>query len=68
MRPCFEARRSDIAFLGFGENGHIGFNDPHEADFADPYAVRRVTLDERCRRQQVGEGHFPDLASVPERP
>jgi glucosamine-6-phosphate deaminase len=55
----------DIAFLGFGENGHIGFNDPHEADFADPYAVRRVTLDEMCRRQQVGEGHFPDLASVP---
>jgi glucosamine-6-phosphate deaminase len=55
----------DIAFLGFGENGHIGFNDRHEANFADPYAVRRVTLDERCRRQQVGEGHFPDLASVP---
>jgi glucosamine-6-phosphate deaminase len=55
----------DIAFLGFGENGHIGFNDPHEANFADPYAVRRVTLDERCRQQQVGEGHFPDLASVP---
>lgn len=55
----------DIAFLGFGENGHIGFNEPHEADFADPYAVRRVTLDERSRRQQVGEGHFPDLASVP---
>ena len=55
----------DIAFLGFGENGHIGFNDPHEANFADPYAVRRVTLDDRCRRQQVDEGHFPDLASVP---
>ena len=56
----------DIAFLGFGENGHIGFNDPHEANFADPLAVRPVTLDERCRRQQVGEGHFPDLASVPQ--
>ncbi len=55
----------DVAFLGFGENGHIGFNDPHEADFADPEAVRKVTLDEKCRRQQVGEGHFPDLASVP---
>jgi glucosamine-6-phosphate deaminase len=55
----------DVAFLGFGENGHIGFNDPHEADFADPQAVRRVTLDEKCRRQQVGEGHFPDLAAVP---
>jgi glucosamine-6-phosphate deaminase len=59
------AQPIDLAFLGFGENGHIGFNDPHEADFADPHAVRRVTLDQKCRRQQVGEGHFPDLASVP---
>lgn len=59
------AKPIDIAFLGFGENGHIGFNDPHEADFADPYPVRRVTLDEQCRRQQVGEGHFPDIESVP---
>ena len=58
-------RPIDLAFVGFGENGHIGFNDPHEADFADPLAVRRVSLDEKCRRQQVGEGHFPDLQSVP---
>ena len=55
----------DISFLGFGENGHIGFNDPHEADFHDPLAVRVVTLDERCRLQQVGEGHFPNLEAVP---
>jgi len=55
----------DISFLGIGENGHIGFNDPHEADFHDPYNVRVVTLDERCRLQQVGEGHWPALASVP---
>jgi glucosamine-6-phosphate deaminase len=59
------ARPVDLAFVGFGENGHIGFNDPHEADFADPLPVRRVTLDEKCRRQQVGEGHFPDLDAVP---
>jgi glucosamine-6-phosphate deaminase len=56
----------DVCFLGFGENGHIAFNDPHEADFHDPYLVRRVTLDEKCRLQQVGEGHFPGLAAVPE--
>src|SRR5262249_3406517 len=24
-----------------------------------------VTLDETCRRQQVGEGHFPNLDEVP---
>jgi glucosamine-6-phosphate deaminase len=57
--------RIDISFLGIGENGHIGFNDPHMADFADPEKVKVVTLDEKCRLQQVGEGHWPNLASVP---
>lgn len=55
----------DISFLGFGENGHIGFNDPHEADFQDPHLVKSVTLDERCRLQQVNEGHWPDMNAVP---
>lgn len=55
----------DLAFVGFGENGHIAFNDPHEADFNDPATVRRATLDEACRLQQVGEGHFNALESVP---
>lgn len=55
----------DICFIGFGENGHIAFNDPGVADFHDPLAVKRVTMDERCRRQQVGEGHFPTLEAMP---
>jgi glucosamine-6-phosphate deaminase len=55
----------DLAFVGFGENGHIAFNDPPVADFKDPAAVKIVTLDEVCRRQQAGEGHFADVASVP---
>lgn len=55
----------DLAFVGFGENGHIAFNDPPVADFQDPSMMRRVTLDEACRRQQVGEGHFSTLADVP---
>lgn len=56
----------DIAFLGIGENGHIAFNDP-PADFEteDPYIL--VDLDEACRRQQVGEGWFADMAEVPTR-
>ena len=54
-----------MAFVGFGENGHIAFNDPPVANFDDPLWVKRVPLDEASRRQQVGEGHFPDLASVP---
>lgn len=56
----------DVCFLGFGENGHIAFNDPHSADFNDPLVVKRVTLDEKCRLQQVGEGHFPNLETVPQ--
>jgi len=55
----------DICFIGFGENGHIAFNDPGVADSHDPLAVKRVTMDERCRRQQVGEGHFPTIEAMP---
>jgi glucosamine-6-phosphate deaminase len=56
----------DAAFIGIGENGHIAFNDP-PADFEteEPYIV--VDLDERCRRQQVGEGWFADVEEVPRR-
>ena len=54
----------DVEFLGIGENGHIAFNDP-PADFEteQPYLV--VTLDEACRRQQVGEAWFADISQVP---
>jgi glucosamine-6-phosphate deaminase len=54
----------DAAFVGIGENGHLAFNDP-PADFEtrEPYIV--VTLDEACRRQQIGEGWFSSLAEVP---
>jgi glucosamine-6-phosphate deaminase len=54
----------DVAFVGIGENGHLAFNDP-PADFETerPYLV--VTLDEACRRQQVGEGWFASLSDVP---
>jgi len=56
----------DVAFVGIGENGHIAFNDPHVADFDDPLTVKRVSLDEACKQQQTGEGHFPDLSAVPD--
>ncbi len=55
----------DLAFVGFGENGHIAFNDPPVADFKDPKMVKVITLDDACRQQQAGEGHFADVASVP---
>jgi glucosamine-6-phosphate deaminase len=55
----------DVACIGIGENGHIAFNDPPVADFNDPKLVKVVELDEACRRQQLGEGWFPNLDDVP---
>jgi glucosamine-6-phosphate deaminase len=60
------AQPIDLCCLGIGENGHVAFNDPPVADFEDARLVKLVKLDEACRRQQVGEGAFPTLASVPE--
>jgi glucosamine-6-phosphate deaminase len=55
----------DVACIGIGENGHIAFNDPPVADFADPKLVKLVTLDDACRKQQLGEGWFPTFEEVP---
>jgi glucosamine-6-phosphate deaminase len=54
----------DVAFVGIGENGHLAFNDP-PADFETEQAFIVVNLDEACRLQQVGEGWFKDLSTVP---
>ncbi len=59
-----DAAPIDVACVGIGENGHLAFNDP-PADFATPAHVHVVTLDEACRRQQVGEGHFASFEAVP---
>jgi glucosamine-6-phosphate deaminase len=55
----------DLVCLGIGENGHLAFNDPPVADFADPEYAKLVELDEPCRRQQVNDGCFPALDRVP---
>jgi glucosamine-6-phosphate deaminase len=55
----------DLCCLGIGENGHLAFNDPPVADFEDHADLKVVELDQSCRMQQVNEGHFPDLRSVP---
>jgi glucosamine-6-phosphate deaminase len=56
----------DLACVGIGENGHLAFNDP-PADFETSRAYLVVSLDEACRRQQVGEGWFASLDEVPRR-
>lgn len=54
-----------LCMLGIGENGHLAFNDPGEADFDDPETVRIVKLDAVCRQQQVNEGWFASMDDVP---
>jgi glucosamine-6-phosphate deaminase len=54
----------DLAFVGIGENGHLAFNDP-PADFDTEEPFLMVTLDEACRRQQVGEGWYRSFDEVP---
>lgn len=54
----------DIGVIGIGENGHIAFNDP-PADFETQEAYRIVSLEERCRKQQLNEGWFQTLDDVP---
>ena len=56
----------DVAFVGIGENSHLAFNDP-PADFETEEAYLVVTLNEDCRRQQMGEGWFPTINDVPEK-
>lgn len=60
-----ENNKIDIVCMGIGENGHIAFNDPQNADFKDPMAVKVVKLDEICRQQQVNDGCFKSLDLVP---
>lgn len=54
----------DVGAIGIGENGHIAFNDP-PADFDTEASYKVVNLDERCKRQQVGEGWFATVDEVP---
>ncbi len=72
--PVLEAQRYadllkqfpvDLVCMGIGENTHIAFNDPHNADFHDPLMVKEVNLDEVSRQQQVHDGCFPNIDEVP---
>ena len=56
---------ADLCACGYGENGHLAFNDPPIADFDDPVWVKTVRLAEASRRQQVGEGHFRSIEACP---
>ncbi|MDD4002990.1 MAG: 6-phosphogluconolactonase [Clostridia bacterium] len=53
----------NLGLIGIGENAHIAFNDP-PADFDDNNCYKIVNLDEKCKRQQVGEGWFKSVDDV----
>lgn len=55
----------DLVCMGIGENGHLAFNEPFDADFDDARWARVVSLTPESRRQQVSEGHFAALDDVP---
>jgi glucosamine-6-phosphate deaminase len=57
--------KPQLCLAGIGENGHLAFNDPPEADFNDPLDVKIVQLDGVTRQQQVAEGWFKSLEDVP---
>lgn len=54
----------DVGVIGIGENAHIAFNDP-PADFNTEVSYKIVDLDDRCKKQQVGEGWFATIDDVP---
>jgi glucosamine-6-phosphate deaminase len=56
---------ADLCVCGYGENGHLAFNDPPFADFNDPVWIKVVRLAQASRNQQVGEGHFQAMSEVP---
>jgi glucosamine-6-phosphate deaminase len=64
LNRLLNGKEIDVLFLGIGENGYIAFNDP-PANFEanDPFIA--VTLEDRCRRQQVSEKWFSTIEDVP---
>jgi glucosamine-6-phosphate deaminase len=56
---------ADIVCMGIGENTHIAFNDPYEANFQDPFLIKEVQLHEESREQQVNDGCFDTIDEVP---
>ena len=64
---ALRAADPQVCLLGIGENGHLAFNDPEEANFNDPEDVKIVHLDQVCREQQAAEGWFKTSAEIPAR-
>lgn len=55
-----------LVILGIGENGHLAFNDPPCRVGKRVPPLLKLRLDRACRKQQVNEGHFPNIRTVPQ--
>lgn len=53
----------DIVSLGIGENGHIAFNDPHEARFDDPETVKSPRSTNRAASSRSTTANSPTYRS-----
>ena len=56
----------DLCLLGVGHNGHLAFNEPTVADFADSQLVKIVKLEPITRQQQINSSSFANLDNVPQ--
>ncbi len=53
----------DVAFVGLGEGGQLGLNDPPNLESGDAYVP--VTLSDACLGHLVNEGRFKSKEEVP---
>jgi glucosamine-6-phosphate deaminase len=66
LNSLISAHPIDVALVGIGENCHLAFNDPPaDLETEEPYII--VSLDEACKKQQMGEGWFKTMGDVPTR-
>jgi glucosamine-6-phosphate deaminase len=56
----------DLCCLGLGGNGHLAFNEPSVTDFHDSHYIKLVKLELSTRQQQVNQGYFTNISTVPQ--
>jgi len=61
-----KAHKTDLSVLGFGDNGHLAFNEPHCANFDDPEPVKIIDIDPVSKKQQIASGYFKDEEDMPD--
>jgi len=63
LEALVAAHPIDVAFVGLGEGGQLGLNDPPNLESSAAYVA--VQLSEACRGHLVNEGRFKSKEEVP---